>query len=488
MVDLRRLHRRATRDPPAHADALALALVHAHADAARLRRVMSRLRRVDDAATPAYGDVVPSANRLYDWSPAAGESLRSTAILQSVRRHPRFSARAGEGARPPRESSARVMSESVRQMALQRMAQTEPASSSSLDHGRRSDSAHAPAHAPAPATSHPPPALSPLLEQTVKYLARVRHAETMDDSLNLALDAGFLRKDYFCMHYPDFVTDTATLPPPPPTSWLAPGAVLEGCQHATATTALQHMYSLPPPTRPWLNNHNRNSTSHSPDPTQQDRWPVKVTIHAVDWHAMTLSATMEAYNVPSHPHPHQSLVTTHHHHHHHYTRTSSITTYLEGEMLDFNTHTLLTESFKSTAANDATYWRKLPPFSHMPTDQDVVKALTSRKWFHHTLNKEYILMRWKERCFVKNHSSSSSSHPSSSSSTTTTSPSLHTDNAHATFDDSGCGLTISGFYYTCLRRADGALKGLYFDPQSSPYQCLELESKRGGTVGAWAFR
>jgi hypothetical protein len=62
------------------------------------------------------------------------------------------------------------------------------------------------------------------------------------------------------------------------------------------------------------------------------------------------------------------------------------------------------------------------------------------------------------------------------------------DAEHATFDDSGCGLTISGFYYVCLRRSDGRLEGLYYDPQSSPYQCLKLESKRGGAVGAWQFR
>lgn len=577
----------------------------------RLRRVMSRLSRLDDNSA-AYGDRTPSSNNLYDWSPATeadgeelghilddlrrdqpnthpevlrvlarsqlesererraisarlsseragtgtgGESLRSTAILQSVRRHPRFSARTREylsryntdrdresSSRPsqPSESQARYMSESARQMALQRLAASENRASS-LDN-RRNYLDHR--------TSNPPPTVSPLLEQTVKYLSRIRYAETMDDSLNHALDAGFLSKDYFCMQYADFLTDTCAIPPPAETSWLAPGAVLSGCQHATSvaatmpasgTTSSTNQFSvydpsgttalssLAPPTRPWLANSYttpRSRSSHVPPESgpaqtpQTDRWPVKVTIHEVDWEKMSLSATMEAYNVPSHPHPHQTLNEATQQ----YTRTSSITTYLEGEILDFNQHTLLTESFKSNAGNDATYWRKLPPFANM-SDEEVVKALTSRKWYREVLNKEYVLMRWKERCFVKSlHNSTSDPPPMSSTYTSThthsshqpqqpfnpyrlvrdpTTNSLqveitslppplhgadHNDMEHATFDDSGCGLTISGFYYVCLNRADGGVNGLYFDPQSSPYQCLELGSRGGGVRGAWAFR
>jgi hypothetical protein len=248
---------------------------------------------------------------------------------------------------------------------------------------------------------------------------------------------------------------------------------------------------------------------------------------------------MEAYNVPSHPHSHSILNA--HSDTTPVTRTSSITTYLEGEILDFNNHTLLTESFKSNAANDATYWRKLPPFQKM-SDDAIVRALTSRKWFTEVLGKDYILMRWKERCFVKSlnnttsdpaqppHSTTNPSsiadslapNPWSSSANTSTyyPPSTHAsqlqpspyrivrnaqtgraeveitpqplfntnDAEHATFDDSGCGLTISGFYYVALDRRTGGLEGLYYDPQSSPYQCLKLESIRGGLRSAWAFR
>jgi hypothetical protein len=606
----------------------------------RLRRVMSRLSRLSDSAdaAAAYGDRVPSQNNLYDWSPAneaddearqrsmstrpngsgagagaAENSLRSTAILQSVRRHPRFSARTREYLQryqsqsereaanrppsqyepPPRYNShrslremlaanrSRLQSESpererereaptsesaARQMAMQRLSDGR----SSLERDRRDMRSTADSYRRSffDRSSNASPAVSPMLEQTVKYLAQIRHSNTIDESINSALEAGFLSKDYFCMQ--DFVIDTYAIPPPAETSWLAPGAVLSGCQHATAmnasvtatapgtnsatiqfhifdsassATPLSRHPGLPPPIRPWIWNRNeatnRPSQLPEPQPTQQDRWPVKVTIHDVDWEKMSLSATMEAYNVPSHPHSHSILnppsdATPQ------VTRTSSITTYLEGEILDFNNHTLLTESFKSNAANDATYWRKLPPFQKM-SDDAIVRALTSRKWFAEVLGKDYILMRWKERCFVKSLNNTtpdpaqpphSTTNPfsfpdslapnpwSSANPSTYYPPSTHAsqlqpspyrivrnaqtgraeveitpqplfntnDAEHATFDDSGCGLTISGFYYVSLDRRTGGLEGLYYDPQSSPYQCLKLESIKGGLRSAWAFR
>lgn len=539
----------------------------------RLRRVMSRLSRLDDSSSSAaYGDRVPSANNLYDWSPATeaddeelddildelrreqpnthpeilrvlgrsqldsernrirsissrlssdrppgagtgGDSLRSTAILQSVRRHPRFSARMSQR---HGGSDSRPMSESARQMAMQRASE----SRHSLDRERRDMLSRADSYRRNYLDHRTStPAVSPLLEQTVKYLSSIRHAETIDDSLNHALDAGFLSKDYFCMQYTDFLTDTTAIPPPAETSWLAPGAVLSGCQHATSVAAavtaaydssVGGLPMLAPPSRPWLANSFSTPRSRSAEripevpppsnPPQQDRWPVKVTIHEVDWESMTLSATMEAYNVPSHPHSllnAQSDPAAQQ-----YTRTSSITTYLEGEILDFSNHTLLTESFKSNAANDATYWRKLPPFASM-TDDDMIKALISKRWYAEVLHNEYILMRWKERCFVKSLNRSTApvnnvhSHlPHDTPYRLVRNPNTnelqveitHLDAEHATFDDSGCGLTISGFYYVCLSRRDGRVQGLYFDPQSSPYQCLELGSVKGGAVGAWSFR
>ncbi|EMD90467.1 hypothetical protein COCC4DRAFT_186934 [Bipolaris maydis ATCC 48331] len=498
----------------------------------RLRRVMSRLSRLSDNN---YGDRVPSQNSLYDWSPAneataTESSLRSTAILQSagVRRHPRFSARTREAASteaPSRHTSHRTLREMLAARASLH--------SDSVERHREATARHMSMQRLSDGRS------SPMLEQTVKYLSRIRHSSNPDESLEYARDAGFLTKDYFCLQHADFVADTFTIPRPTETSWLVPGAVLSGCQHATtmlpSVSATSRHSGLPPPIRPWIWTPSEASTSrssHSSEtPPQQDQWPVKVTIHDVDWEAMSLSATMEAYNVPSHPHSHSILPTNSSVPP--VTRTSSITTYLEGEILDFNNHTLLTESFKSSAANDATYWRKLPPFQKM-SDEDVIRALTSKKWLAEVLSQEWILMRWKERCFVKSLNRStpnpvvpppstatpSLSDASASNSWSTTAhisqvqpspyrivrnaqtgrpeveitpqplfnPSPTNDAEHATFDDSGCGLTISGFYYVALDRTSGKLEGLYYDPQSSPYQCLKLESVKGGLRSAWGFR
>ncbi|OAL53006.1 hypothetical protein IQ07DRAFT_584998, partial [Pyrenochaeta sp. DS3sAY3a] len=588
----------------------------------RLRRVMSRLSRLSDSSSP-YGDRVPSQNSLYDWSPAneaddedeldqilaelrreqpnthpeilrvlgqsqlhserarirsisnrlqniqpsgpgpSEHSLRSTAILQNVRRHPRFSARTREYLQRYQsesdianrwssrsDSRERYLSQSAsRQQNMQRQTEGRTA----LDRERRDMLSRADTYRRnyLDRATNSSSTVSPMLEQTVKYLSQIRHSNTIDDSLDYALDAGFLKKDQFCSQYADFVTGTSSIPPPSETSWLSPGAVLSGCQHATNVTSTitttaptgtttMHRFriidgsgptgtpTLPPP-HPWIsNNYSSTRTSGSPvESPQQDRWPVKVTIHAVDWDKMSLSATMEAYNVPSHPHTHQSILGSsldEMSSQQHYTRTSSITTYLEGEILDFNNYTLLTESFKSSPTNDATYWRKLPPFQKM-SDEEVVAALTSRKWLTEVLSKEWILMRWKERCFVKslNRSTSdptqTSSFTSGSAQTSFQPPSTYTsqlqaspyrivrnqqtgraeveispmlnslssDAEQATFDDSGCGLTISGFYYVCLRRSDGKLEGLYYDPQSSPYQCLKLDSVKTGVFPAWGF-
>jgi hypothetical protein len=604
----------------------------------RLRRVMSRLSSINDPQ-PAYGDRVPSQNSLYDWSPAtndddeaeldqilaeirrdqpnahpeivrvlarsqldterearvrashssrllqsnqpsqsADSSLRSAAILQSVRRHPRFSARIRDRdymPRSDRDSPSRQLdardrfhsaSENVRQAAMQRLSERR----TSLDRERDRDmlarvDSYRRSYLDRSSTA--PPAISPMLEQTIKYLAKIRYSQNVDDSLDCALDVGFLGKDYFCGEQSDFVLDTLTLPPPAETSWLAPGAVLSGYQHATTVNSAMSistpgtnttLYRLrnnesmtstlfEPPSRPWLSHsynssHRRNAAPPPmPEPPasqtpQQDRWPVKVSIHAVDYSKMSLSATMEAYNVPSHPHSHQSVLSSSvAGSESQPARTSSITTYLEGEILDFNTHTLLTESFKSTPGNDATYWRKLPPFQKF-TDEELVQRLTSRKWFEEVLGREWILMRWKERCFVKSlnrstadpaqqhartssfpdlsvrptasmrgsggappafHSSIINSSLENRPYNTTTTSNYHyfPSSSHDTMeqgyngsDDSGCGLTISGFYYVCLRRSDGKLEGLYYDPQSSPYQCLKLESVRGGVFPAWEFR
>jgi hypothetical protein len=41
----------------------------------------------------------------------------------------------------------------------------------------------------------------------------------------------------------------------------------------------------------------------------------------------------------------------------------------------------------------------------------------------------------------------------------------------------------AGFYYVCLNRQSGSIVGYYYDPNSSPFQKLELQHKPQGTAG-----
>jgi hypothetical protein len=170
-------------------------------------------------------------------------------------------------------------------------------------------------------------------------------------------------------------------------------------------------------------------------------------------------------------------------------RTSSITTYLEGEILDFRTHTFLTESFKSDALNDASYWRMLPPFSAY-SDDELVRSLVSRRWLTQRLCNEYVLMRWKERCFVRSGRNGAAGREFGAGGRRPWDVDAvgRAGEDEEEIAEDGCGLTISGFYYVCLRRSDGRVEGLYCDPQSSPYQHLKLNSVGGGVFPVWEFR
>jgi len=158
---------------------------------------------------------------------------------------------------------------------------------------------------------------------------------------------------------------------------------------------------------------------------------------------MTLSGTMEAYNIPDKTATNQG---------------AHIITFLEGEIIDFNTHTLETKNFKADAEIDSTYWRELQPFKSL-TDDEIVKNLVSKRWLTENLARGWILMRWKERCFV-------------------------------TPSHSQQGLTIYGFYYISVRRDNGHIEGMYYDPGSSPYQQLSLDPqlKEKMVFPAYGFR
>ncbi|KAI9663976.1 MAG: hypothetical protein M1821_007467 [Bathelium mastoideum] len=675
----------------------------------RLQDILSRLNRLQE---PPYGARIPSQQSLYDWAPANDEddgeeledilrelrqqqpnthpeilrvlgrsqldaerearsrayssrflnshsaphpqssesSLRSAAILQSVRRHPRFAARSRdylqryvmdrERAGNDGEDRERLSSRWIRPSSMettryemnrlawqtqQRLHEFHPRDGQTRSGSLRRNHPDSP--------SQNTSSSSPYLESAIKYLSRLRDSTCYEQSLFHAIEGGLVTKGFFGDQRDDFILDPESLLPPPPSSWLAPGMVFEGSQHATATAAITstsypsqafsgHSASSTATYRLLNNNQSIASTTFDPaisrpnggnfDPSRpwlsytptpptplgesaqtantaivQDNWPVRVTIHAVDYKKMTLSGTMEAFNVPSHPPTYTTLSSSHptgqtpalytpgplsYLSHTAAGSTSPlsppspgtptaspipptgkpITTYLDGEILDFaHHHTLLTTAFQASPATDACYWRKLPPFAPHTTptttapsanatcnpnsgaggsggsvgntggsgDEGLVRRLLSKSGYEE-LRRDWILMRWKERGFVRTVSRDAwgryvrgggggAESPASASSSL--SPSLQAaavangggDAMEEEVDAEkwaagagaaaaagagdgamqGHGLTISGFYYVCLRRRDGKVEGLYYDPQSSPYQHLRLSPVRAPGMG-----
>ena len=255
-----------------------------------------------------------------------------------------------------------------------------------------------------------PPTSGMSIDNTIRYLESLRLCESDKEGLDAADDSGF---DPEAHNSDDFLLDTSLIPPPPSSSWLQVGSILSGTQHAmpAPSTSFNSISRIATDSRsrirhptfgastarttspvplpgsnflPALPSHSSQQNSRQQRLQQQhldeDRWPVKVTIHSIDHSTMTLAGTMEAFNVPDKSSP---------------TNKSSITTYLEGEILDLNRFTFETKSFKADSRVDATYWRKLPPFRDLMDENAVIKSLLSKEWLRQDLMQNWILMRWK---------------------------------------------------------------------------------------------
>ncbi|KAL2848123.1 vacuolar import and degradation protein-domain-containing protein [Aspergillus pseudoustus] len=300
---------------------------------------------------------------------------------------------------------------------------------------------------------------SPRLKETIRYLDRLRYSSSFEESLTSAAAGGFVQLDFLAWDEDDFILDTTSISPPPECSWLRPGVTFSGFQRAASGASIilpqqGASSSFSDPTivegsyqsriSVQTANGRRYPASHvyNIGGGKDENWPVKVTIHNINTQDMTLSGTMEAYNIPDKTSP---------------SHDAHIVTFLEGEIIDFNTHTLETKNFKADAEIDSTYWRELQPFKNL-SDEEMTRNLVSRKWITEELCKRWILMRWKERCFI-------------------------------TPTDARQGLTISGFYYISLHRESGHIEGLYYDPGSSPYQQLSLKPETKKMVRpSYSFR
>lgn len=198
---------------------------------------------------------------------------------------------------------------------------------------------------------------------------------------------------------------------------------------------------------------------------------------------------------------------------------TSITTYLEGEIIDFKTHSLETFNFPSNIKDDAHNWRKLEPFCQLSNDQ-LVKSLVSRK-FMKGLADNWVFMRWKGKILcpfqvtpiiVLIHALRFLFHylpvPFQLGQLFFPHPppqlrlffrkywtiikgilfcrayssrvfSLRAEKCFITpqtSPDVGV-LTIGGFYFLSLRRSDGQVQGFYYDPMSQPFQELNLKPR-----------
>ncbi|KAL2533774.1 Vacuolar import/degradation protein Vid24 [Abeliophyllum distichum] len=159
---------------------------------------------------------------------------------------------------------------------------------------------------------------------------------------------------------------------------------------------------------------------------KDEAWRVNVKIQGIDLDHGYLCGTMEALNVPMADTP--------------------VVTFWEGEIVDTKNYTFFTGKWGATTEDDIKHWTKFPSFSPL-----VGKVEEDGGKFLDLSNYPFIFMRWKEQYFVN----------------------VGTD----------CGLTIAGFYYVCFSCSDGSINGFYYDPNSSPFQKLELKSTNDGRSG-----
>lgn len=158
---------------------------------------------------------------------------------------------------------------------------------------------------------------------------------------------------------------------------------------------------------------------------KEEAWRVNVRIQGVDRDHGYLCGTMEALNVPSADTP--------------------VVTFWEGEIIDNKNYTFYTGKWEASREDDIRHWSKFASFAEFSVESsDGGKSLDMSSC-------PYIFMRWKEQYFVN--------------------------------VGKDCGLTIAGFYYVCFSCQDGSINGYYFDPNSSPFQMLELKPTHEGRSG-----
>ena len=216
----------------------------------------------------------------------------------------------------------------------------------------------------------------------------------------------------------DRISDYLSLPPPPTSSWLHSSDAFSGAQQAAPPVCSRHRSersaarsNLRPPhpgRRAQVQQINPNyrprdtppveTITRSPSPGSDkppQRWPVRVRIEHVDYETMTLSGTMEAFNSTGDFPPLPGSTPTTPSLDDYAPPSSSVKSFMQGEIIDFRTHTLESTNFHDAKPRiDANNWRRLGPWKTM-SDAEVAKSVCSRKWIENELWGAWILMRWK---------------------------------------------------------------------------------------------
>lgn len=157
------------------------------------------------------------------------------------------------------------------------------------------------------------------------------------------------------------------------------------------------------------------------NPTSRDpnEWRVNVVIQGLDLEKGTICGSMEALDVPK--------------------AVSPVVTFWSGEIVDNCNYFFRTRRWKAESKQDVEHWKQFTAFSPLLSrvNQDRGNDIDLSQMQH-------IFMRWKEIFFVS--------------------------------PGEDCGLTIAGFYYVCMDRQSGTILGYYYDPDSTPFQRLQLNA------------
>ncbi|CAD7700270.1 unnamed protein product, partial [Ostreobium quekettii] len=156
--------------------------------------------------------------------------------------------------------------------------------------------------------------------------------------------------------------------------------------------------------------HSRSLAEHVDNP-----WKVSVQIHCYSSELGYVCGTMKAHVSPQSP----------------------VVTFWEGEIVDNHNHSFFTNKWDASQVTDLEYWRKFGSFAQLGR-----RVARQGGRCGQLKDFPYIFMRWKEKFFISKQEESQ--------------------------------LTIQGFYYVCLSRQNGEIWGYYYDPDSQPYQELEL--------------